>query len=69
MTVRSCQVLLDAKDGQRLSCFEVAEYASDLAVACSNSQMGTGGRVYPFTSPNGYSPGTGVILSRTTSHV
>lgn len=64
VTVGSCQVLLGAVNGQSLSCSQVAEYASNLATACSNSQMGTSGRVYPL--PQGPSVGlTAVVLSRT----
>lgn len=64
VTVGSCQVLLGAVNGQSLSCSQVAEYASNLATACSNSQMGTSGRVYPL--PQGRSVGlTAVVLSRT----
>ena len=62
MTVGSCQILLDAENEQSLSCSEVAEYASNLSVACSNSQVGTGGRVYPL--PQGPSVGrTAIVLS------
>ena len=68
VTVGSCQVLLGAVNGQSLSCSQVAEYASNLATACSNSQMGTGGRVYPL--PQGPSvERTAIVLSRITSRV
>ena len=61
VTVGSCQVLLIAEDGQPLPCSQVAEYASNLAIACSNSQMGTGGAVHPFKSPDGYSLGAAIV--------
>lgn len=64
VTVGSCQVLLGAVNGQSLSCSQVAEYATNLATACSDSQMGTGGRVYPL--PQGPSvERTAIVLSRT----
>ena len=69
VTVGGCQVLLGAGDGQTLSCSQVAEYASNLTIACSNSQMGIGGAVYPFRLPNGYSPGAAIFLACTVSHV
>lgn len=68
MTVGTCQVLLDAENGQAVSCSQVAEYASGLADACSNNQLGTGGRLYPLGQGSSVER-TGIILSRISSRV
>ena len=66
VSVGNCQVLLDPIPEQTLSCSQVADYASNLAIACSNNQMGTGGRVYPLPQgPSVYR--TGIVLSRVKS--
>lgn len=61
-TAGTCQVVLDAGDGQTLSCVQIADYAANLATACSNSQLGTGGRVYPLPY-SGSGLETAVVLS------